>query len=238
VVVLVRGTDAVSEPLFPVVPNDLDEATNTTLADLKDGNLGELGVPATAFANPVFIDVNGNELYDAPLVDSDDDGFINSEDNCPLVANPGQEDILDGDGVGDACDNCPTVSNPVQENDDGDDWGNACDNCPTTATPWYVPVGDDDCDGFTTAVETYVNTDPADACTDDPGVHDAWPLDNTVDTEIDVTGDVYNYVGRIGATPGAPNWWQRLDIDMSGDIDVTGDVYTYVGMIGEDCDAP
>jgi hypothetical protein len=66
VVVLVRGTDGVSRPLFPVVPIDLDQATNTTLAELTDGNLGELGVPATAFANPVFIDVNGNGVYDAP----------------------------------------------------------------------------------------------------------------------------------------------------------------------------
>jgi hypothetical protein len=67
VVVLVRGTDGVSRPLFPVVPIDLDQATNTTLAQLTDGNLGELGVPGTAFANPLFIDINGNAAYDAPL---------------------------------------------------------------------------------------------------------------------------------------------------------------------------
>ena len=67
VVVLVRGTDGVSKPLFPVVPNDLDETTNPTLTDLTDGNLGELGVVDTAFTNPVFIDINGNAAYDAPL---------------------------------------------------------------------------------------------------------------------------------------------------------------------------
>jgi hypothetical protein len=94
--------------------------------------------------------------------------------------------------------------------------------------------GDDDYDGFTTTVEEYVGTDPLDACPDNPS-DDAWPLDNTVDTEIDVTGDVYNYVGRVGATSGAPNWSQRLDIDMSGDISVTGDLGMYAGMIGETC---
>ncbi len=55
VVVLVRGTDNVSEPIFPIVPNNLNSTTNPTLADLIDGNLGELGVPAAAFSNPLFI---------------------------------------------------------------------------------------------------------------------------------------------------------------------------------------
>ena len=66
VVVLVRGTDGVSKPIFPVVPNDLDETTNATLAGLTDGNLGEDGVLATAFTNPLFIDVNGNGSFDPP----------------------------------------------------------------------------------------------------------------------------------------------------------------------------
>jgi hypothetical protein len=37
--------------------------------------------------------------------DNDCDGISNSEDNCPYVHNPGQED-LDEDDVGDVCDNC------------------------------------------------------------------------------------------------------------------------------------
>jgi hypothetical protein len=59
VVVLVRGTDGVSEPLFPILPNSLKTATNTTLANLTDGNLGEDGMTALAFTNPIFVDVDG-----------------------------------------------------------------------------------------------------------------------------------------------------------------------------------
>ncbi|UCH86286.1 MAG: hypothetical protein JSU97_07065, partial [Dehalococcoidia bacterium] len=120
-------------------------------------------------------------------------------------------------------------------------WGNACDNCPTTATLWYVPVGDDDCDGFTTTVENYVGTDPADACTDDPGVHDAWPLDINIDTFVTVVGDVYAYAGRIGATGGPPpdaNWSQRVDLNEDNYITVVGDVLLFSGMMGVECTNP
>jgi hypothetical protein len=56
---IVRGRDGVSRPLFPVVPNDLKSAGNTTLANLTDGNLGEDGILAMAFTNPLFVDVDG-----------------------------------------------------------------------------------------------------------------------------------------------------------------------------------
>ena len=89
VVVLVRGTDGVSKPIFPVVPNDLDQTANPTVADLTDGNLGEDGVPALAFANPLFIDINGNAAYDPSPVDSDRDGCTNDRE-LQSKANAGQ----------------------------------------------------------------------------------------------------------------------------------------------------
>ena len=45
-VVVVKGSDGVSRPMFPVHPANLAAAGNTTLANLTDGNLGQQGVTA------------------------------------------------------------------------------------------------------------------------------------------------------------------------------------------------
>ena len=50
--------------------------------------------------------------------DDDGDGFPDGLDNCPSVANPGQEDA-DGDGVGDACDLCANRPDPTCRCGDG-----------------------------------------------------------------------------------------------------------------------
>ncbi|HYD48830.1 MAG TPA: hypothetical protein VEB21_10805 [Terriglobales bacterium] len=67
IVVVVRGTDEVSRPMFPVAAADLRANRNTTLDDLVDGNLGENGVLAMAISNALYADVDGNGRFDAPL---------------------------------------------------------------------------------------------------------------------------------------------------------------------------
>jgi hypothetical protein len=77
-------------------------------------------------------DCNSNGVLDACDPDGDGDGVIDDCDNCPLAANPGQEDT-DGDGVGDACDVCPGSDDTIDT--DGDGVPDDCDNCPAVYNP-------------------------------------------------------------------------------------------------------
>jgi len=75
-------------------------------------------------------DCNGI-VDDAALPDADGDGRGDCNDNCPTIANPGQENA-DGDAAGDACDVCP-----LDAANDGDADGLCAnsDNCPLVANP-------------------------------------------------------------------------------------------------------
>jgi hypothetical protein len=124
--------------------------------------------------------------------DRDGDTVPDCSDNCPDVANPGQED-RDGDGVGDACDNCPSISNAGQANADGDAFGDVCDKCPTVADSGVDSDGDgvgDACDNC----PNVANTNQAD--TDRDGIGDACdncvtiPNPDQADCDQDGIGDV------------------------------------------------
>ena len=58
--------------------------------------------------------------------DTDQDGVVDPEDNCPKNKNNDQANG-DGDGLGDKCDNCPSIANQDQADSDEDGLGNECD---------------------------------------------------------------------------------------------------------------
>lgn len=60
-------------------------------------------------------------------IDTDGDGLLDENDNCPTAFNPTQTNS-DADPHGDACDNCVSRTNTVQVDSDGDGCGNQCDS--------------------------------------------------------------------------------------------------------------
>jgi PKD repeat protein len=92
--------------------------------------------------------------------DADDDGISNESDNCPLVANPNQDDT-DGDGVGDSCDVCPGFDDLVNADDDSipDD----CDNCPLIDNPNQQDTDGDSVGDLCDACEGYDDLEDLDA---------------------------------------------------------------------------
>ena len=109
-----------------------------------------LSIPADGVADPDLTDNNAFVLLDVVLDTDNDtvpDNYDGTIDNCPTVANPGQEHS-DADTYGDACDNCPLIANQDQLDTDHDGLGDVCDpdidadgilngvdNCPLIANP-------------------------------------------------------------------------------------------------------
>jgi len=116
--------------------------------------------------------------------DRDQDGIVDSIDNCPDVANPDQKDS-DQDGIGDVCsdvdedgvpdslDNCIKNPNPDQNDIDEDQIGDACDD-------------DSDNDGLLEEVDNCpFIANPEQADSEEDGIGDICDLDDDNDNVID-----------------------------------------------------
>jgi Tol biopolymer transport system component len=124
--------------------------------------------------------------------DSDGDGILDADDNCPSTPNPTQTDT-DGDGLGDACD-------PDDDNDS---------------------LGKTDASGllfFRDEIEAFVGTDPLDACADNR-LDAAWPPDFDNDRKVGLS-DVVAIALRLGSRAGGPRYSQRFDLNADGRIDL------------------
>ncbi|SPD73142.1 exported hypothetical protein [uncultured Desulfobacterium sp.] len=158
------------------------------LLDLTYDSVAEDGI-ASFGPNPALAELYVFHKYEQQEADTDGDGVNDDVDNCPAVANPGQEDA-DDDGVGDSCDNCPGTPAGEDVDDDGcsasqldaDDDGvnDDVDNCPAVANP-----GQEDADG----------DGVGDACDNCPEVSN----DSQADADNDGKGDACD------ACPNDPN---------------------------------
>jgi thrombospondin type 3 repeat protein/galactose oxidase-like protein len=114
-----RQYDGVSWTALPTLVTLPARAGHAAVQDLARGVLLAHGGHASGTLADSWTLLQGG--------DADGDGVADAGDNCPLVANAGQEDF-DGDHSGDACDNCRTTFNPTQRDLDRDGLGDACDD--------------------------------------------------------------------------------------------------------------
>lgn len=161
--------------------------------------------------------------------DDDNDGILDTNDNCPLQANTNQADN-DNDGLGDACDNdddndgvldgydnCPMIYNPGQEDIDNDGIGDICDTVEINVSEAITPDGD--------------------------GVNDVWFINNIENHPNNIV-KVYNrwgdlifskkgyqndwngsFVNNGSNIPDASSYYYQIDLDGNGSIDHDGWIY-------------
>jgi len=157
-----------------------------------------------------FVDTPGGP-NDCDFTDTDGDGVIDSQDNCPELANPDQADC-DGDGIGDLCAIADGLASDCNENAIPD---NCEDDCNLNGYP-------DDCDiadGVSTDCDSNGIPDECDPDCNGNGVADTCDIadgtsadDNGNGVPDECEGEVFT-INEIHADPAA---------DISGDANADG----------------
>jgi hypothetical protein len=108
-----------------------------------------------------------------------------------------------------------------------------------TVPNWWPQGSDDqDCDGFNTADEIRLETNPSVSCADttapnDENPDDKWPVDFN-DNRFANTLDLVVYVTSLNTSMGHPSFVARADLNGSGSVN-TLDLVSYVLMLNRPC---
>jgi len=172
--------DTTTEIIYPFTNVDISTITGTVYLAFKYYSNGA----------PTRWTVDSFEITaDKENTDTDGDGILDSIDNCPTVANSGQEDA-DNDDVGDACDVCSGFDDTIDTDNDG-----IPDGCDLT------PTGDTDGDGVDNAIDLCPNTPAgevvnADGCSNGQLDDDNDGIQNSLDVCANTpTGETVNTEG-------------------------------------------
>jgi gliding motility-associated-like protein len=205
---------------------------NTVTLTVTDVNGNTATATAIVTVSVDFSTTGDNDLDGMPDncdPDDDNDGVLDTNDNCPTQANTNQADN-DNDGLGDACDN----------DDDNDGVLDGYDNCPMTYNPDQSDIDNDGLGDICDTVE--INVSQA-ITPDGDGVNDTWFINN-IENHPNNSVKVYNrwgdlifskkgyqndwngsYVNNGNNSPDASSYYYQIDLDGNGSIDYDGWIY-------------
>ena len=204
---------------------------NTVTLTVTDASGNVATASATVTVSIDLATIGDNDFDGMPNncdTDDDNDGILDTNDNCPLQANTDQGDN-DNDGAGDACDNdddndgvldeydnCPLVHNPDQNDRDNDGLGDVCDTIEINVSQAITPDGD--------------------------GVNDTWVIYN-IENHPNHVVRLYNrwgnevmyarnyrndwdghYVNKSNALP-SNSYFYQIDLDGDGTVEHSGWIY-------------
>lgn len=200
-----------------------------TVTDVNGNVSTGTAIVTVANNSPLVPDTDFDGMPDNCDPDDDNDGVLDANDNCPLIANVNQLDN-DTDGLGDICDNdddndgildgldnCQFVYNPDQNDRDRDGKGDICDLQQINISQAITPDGD--------------------------GINDTWIIYNIQFYQNNVV-KVYNRWGDLvfskkgyyndwdgtyekkGANlPESSSYYYQIDLDGDGTVDYDGWIY-------------